>query len=151
MATRIQEEEPSAIHVHCLAHCLNLCLQDVARQCKPVRDALDLVNEILKLVKASPKRWSQFSRQHRWQRRIINGKEMTRASTSCTHVLQEAGKMEHVEDPKLPRRKKVPRRTDDGAENHVYLTPTVLYVHIKRKNTFHRRRKWKRSSDSPRC
>ena len=26
VATRIQEEQPSAINVHCLAHCLNLCL-----------------------------------------------------------------------------------------------------------------------------
>lgn len=31
VASRIQQEEPSAIHVHCLAHCLNLCLQDVTR------------------------------------------------------------------------------------------------------------------------
>ena len=26
VATRIQEEQPSALKVHCLAHCLNLCL-----------------------------------------------------------------------------------------------------------------------------
>ena len=56
VATRVQEVEPSAIHVHCLAHCLNLCLQDVAKQCSLVRDALDIVNEILKLIKNSPKR-----------------------------------------------------------------------------------------------
>ena len=51
VATHIQEVEPSAMHVHCLAHCLNLCLQDVAKQCSLVWDALDIVNEILKLIK----------------------------------------------------------------------------------------------------
>ena len=61
VATRIQEVEPSAIHVHCLAHCLNLCLQDVAKQCSLVRDALDNVNEILKLIKNSPKRSEVFN------------------------------------------------------------------------------------------
>lgn len=60
VATRIQQEVPSAVHVHCLAHCLNLCLQDVTRLCKPVREALDLVNDILKLIKASPKRSQLF-------------------------------------------------------------------------------------------
>ena len=60
VATRIQQEVPSAIHVHCLAHCLNLCLQDVTRLCKPVREALNLVNDILKLIKASPKRSKLF-------------------------------------------------------------------------------------------
>jgi hypothetical protein len=60
VATRIQEEEPSAIHVHCLAHSLNLALQDVTKQCQFVQDALDLVNEILKLIKASPKRSQVF-------------------------------------------------------------------------------------------
>ena len=30
VATRVQEMEPSAIHVHCLAHCLNLCLPSSA-------------------------------------------------------------------------------------------------------------------------
>ena len=60
VATRVQEVEPSAIHVHCLAHCLNLCLQEVAKQCSLVRDALDIVNEILKLIKNSPKRSEVF-------------------------------------------------------------------------------------------
>ena len=56
VATRIQEVDPSAIHVHCL----NLCLQDVAKQCSLSRDALDIVNEILKLIKNLPKRSEVF-------------------------------------------------------------------------------------------
>lgn len=50
-----------AFSVHCLAHCTNLCLQDVSRQSKPIRDALDLVFEIVKLIKFSPKRLELFS------------------------------------------------------------------------------------------
>ena len=38
-AARIEQDEPSAIYVHCLAHCTNLCLQAVGRQVAPVRDA----------------------------------------------------------------------------------------------------------------
>ena len=56
VAKQIQDEQPSAIKVHCLAHCLNLCLQDVARKCKPVRDALDIVMELSNLIRYSPKR-----------------------------------------------------------------------------------------------
>ena len=32
VATRIEEQQPSAIKVHFLAHCLKLCLQSVARK-----------------------------------------------------------------------------------------------------------------------
>lgn len=56
VATRLQAEENSAIAVHCFAHCLNLCLQDAVKQCKPIRSALDVVLEICKLIKRSPKR-----------------------------------------------------------------------------------------------
>ena len=30
-ATQLQSEHPSAIRVHCLARCLNLCFQDAAK------------------------------------------------------------------------------------------------------------------------
>ena len=56
VATQIRKEEPRAISVHCLAHCLNLCLQDVAKNASPVRNALDVVLEISKLIQYSPKR-----------------------------------------------------------------------------------------------
>ena len=60
VATQIQTEEKAAIRVHCLAHCLNLCLQDAARKCAIVRDALDLIMEISKLIQYSPKRSGIF-------------------------------------------------------------------------------------------
>ena len=60
LATRFAKENPSSLQVLCLTHCLNLCVQDVARQCSSVRDALDLVQEILHLFKLSPKRDALF-------------------------------------------------------------------------------------------
>ena len=42
VATQIKTEQPASLHVHCLAHCLNLYLQDAARICHPVRDSLSL-------------------------------------------------------------------------------------------------------------
>lgn len=46
VAAQIQEYAPKALYVHCLAHCLNLCLQTVWRKLPPVRDALDLTMEV---------------------------------------------------------------------------------------------------------
>lgn len=61
VAARILKEEPAALPVHCLAYCINLCLQDVSRQSKSIRDALDLVFELVGLIKFSPKREHLFS------------------------------------------------------------------------------------------
>ena len=41
--------------MHSLAHCLNLCLQEVAKKCKTIRNALDAIQELTKLVTYSPK------------------------------------------------------------------------------------------------
>ena len=51
----MKTEQPSPLCVHCLAHSLNLCLQDVARHCIDFKDALDLVRD-------SPKRSALFER-----------------------------------------------------------------------------------------
>ena len=55
VATQIQPLEERAILVHCFAHCLNLVLQDSAKKCDSIRNALDIVIEICKLIKQSPK------------------------------------------------------------------------------------------------
>ena len=60
VATRIAKEQPAALSVHCLAHCINLCVQDAARKIGPIRDALDLSMEIIQLIKMSPKRQVLF-------------------------------------------------------------------------------------------
>ncbi len=62
VATLIRNECCSAaLPVHCLAHSLNLCLQIAAGQVPFIRDAIDLVSEIVKLIKYSPKRKQLFS------------------------------------------------------------------------------------------
>ena len=49
-ASRFKEEEPAALYVHCLAHSLNLCLQDASQLCSAVHDSLELVMEIVKTL-----------------------------------------------------------------------------------------------------
>ncbi len=61
LVTRIRDETPSALPVHCLAHSLNLCLQDAGRQLPFIRDALDTIKEMAKLIKFSAKRSYLFS------------------------------------------------------------------------------------------
>ena len=61
VATRLLEEEPRALFVHCLAHALNLCLQDCGSHCNIVRDVLHLTSEISNMIHASPKRLSSFT------------------------------------------------------------------------------------------
>ena len=56
MSAKLSREEPKALFIHCLAHSINLCLQDCTKLCKPVKDALGLVAEIYNLINASPKR-----------------------------------------------------------------------------------------------
>ena len=58
--TQIQAEQPAAISVHCLAHCINLCLQDLCQACNIMRDALDLAIGIIHLIRFSPKRSNLF-------------------------------------------------------------------------------------------
>jgi len=55
LATRIRHDNPAALSVHCLAHCLNLRLQEEGRKLPFIRDALDLVRDIAKLIAFSPK------------------------------------------------------------------------------------------------
>ena len=40
VATRLKDENPAAIAVHCCAHSLNLCLKDVGRKLLCIRDVL---------------------------------------------------------------------------------------------------------------
>ncbi|KAI8511315.1 zinc finger, MYM-type [Branchiostoma belcheri] len=61
VATRLRQEEPAAVPVHCWAHSLNLCLQDTCRKVTSIRDAMDIVKEIDKLINYSPKRKTLFS------------------------------------------------------------------------------------------
>ena len=44
-----------ALYVHCLAHSLNLCVRDVSKMCKLIRNTLNFIHELVQLIKFSPK------------------------------------------------------------------------------------------------
>ena len=60
VAQRTTEKVPVALSVHCLAHCVNLAIQETARKVKVIRDALDFATEAIQLITASPKRQVLF-------------------------------------------------------------------------------------------
>ena len=64
VAARIVKESPKVHYVYCLAHSLNLCLQDCARACQIIKESLLLVSELSTLIRASPKRLALFKRIH---------------------------------------------------------------------------------------
>ena len=56
VSQKIISENPKAIYIHCLAHTLNLCLQDSSSICRTLNEALSLTSEIATFICASPKR-----------------------------------------------------------------------------------------------
>ena len=60
VAARIQKEQPKAHYVHCVAHSLNLCLQDCGKNCISMKEALAVTTEVASIIRASPKRLAQF-------------------------------------------------------------------------------------------
>ena len=53
VASQIQAEIPSAIPVHCLVHCLQLVLQEAGGKCWSLREASEILKEIVQLVNLS--------------------------------------------------------------------------------------------------
>ena len=60
VAKQISTDEPRAVYTHCYGHALNLSVGDCIKQCKVMKTAVEVVGEISKLVKKSPKRDSSF-------------------------------------------------------------------------------------------
>ena len=60
VAAIIKKDEPRALFTHCYGHALNLAASDAVMQCGHMKDSLDTVYEITKLVKFSPKREAQL-------------------------------------------------------------------------------------------
>lgn len=56
VAVNLQRKEPKAVYTHCYGHSLNLAISDVVKEVKVIKNTLDTVHEISKLVKYSPKR-----------------------------------------------------------------------------------------------
>ena len=55
-----KREEPRALYVHCLAHSLNLCVQDISKVCTLIRNTMDFIHDLIQLIKFSPKRLTMF-------------------------------------------------------------------------------------------
>ena len=62
VAKLICNDEPRAVYTHCYGHALNLAVNDMLKQCRTLKSCLETVNEIIKLVKNSPKRDAEFQR-----------------------------------------------------------------------------------------
>nr|XP_011435340.2 zinc finger MYM-type protein 1-like [Crassostrea gigas] len=56
VAANITKQEPWAIYTHCYGHALNLAVGDTVKRSKVMRDSLDTVFEMSKLVKYSPRK-----------------------------------------------------------------------------------------------
>ena len=58
----MKREAEDCLYVHCFAHSLNLCVQDVAKKCDLVRNCMEFIFSLVQLTRFSPKRLSLFER-----------------------------------------------------------------------------------------
>ena len=78
----VKREETKALYVHCLAHSLNLCVQQIAKKCVVVRNTMDFIYELVQLIKFSPKRLHIFDTLRK--NVVVSGGESTpRLRTLC--------------------------------------------------------------------
>ena len=52
----IKGEQSKALYIHCLAHSLNLYVQDVTKQCTLIRNVMEFIHDLVQLIKFSSKR-----------------------------------------------------------------------------------------------
>ena len=62
VSTQILSEQPKALYTHCCGHSLNLACQDMVREVKCVKEALDTTFELSKLLKYSVKHVAEYKR-----------------------------------------------------------------------------------------
>jgi len=60
--SRIKDENPLALYVHCYAHILNLCLVDLAKSVSMVRNTFGTLSTLHNFIKASSKRYAIFKK-----------------------------------------------------------------------------------------
>lgn len=56
----VKRETDRALYVHCFAHSLNLCVQEVSKGIELIRSVMDFIYELVQLIKFSPKRTTIF-------------------------------------------------------------------------------------------
>ena len=56
----MKKESDVCLYVHCFAHSLNLCVQEVTRRCELVRNCLEFISQLVQLKRFSPKRLNLF-------------------------------------------------------------------------------------------
>lgn len=56
----MKKENKNCLYVHCFAHTLNLCIQDVVRQCELLSNCIEFMLQLIQLIKYSPKRLTIF-------------------------------------------------------------------------------------------
>ena len=56
MEYKPKRQEVCALYIHCFAHIVNLCVQEVSKQVEVVRNVMDLISYLVQLIKFSPKR-----------------------------------------------------------------------------------------------
>ena len=56
VAKFLTDMEPCAIYTNCYGHALNLAANNIIKRCTLIKDTLDAVHKMCKLVKSSPKR-----------------------------------------------------------------------------------------------
>lgn len=61
LQTRISEVSETALFVHCVAHCLNLVVQDALTGITEIRNFIGTVQDMITFVKGSPRRLAIFS------------------------------------------------------------------------------------------
>jgi len=61
VSTRIAQMEKRAVFVHCLAHSLNLAVQESTRSVPLYRDLIEYIKDIINLIRSSPKRSQTFA------------------------------------------------------------------------------------------
>lgn len=56
----MKQECDSCLYVHCFAHSLNLCIQDVVKKCELLSNCIEFIMQLVQLIRFSPKRLSLF-------------------------------------------------------------------------------------------
>uniref|UniRef100_H3A771 DUF4371 domain-containing protein n=1 Tax=Latimeria chalumnae TaxID=7897 RepID=H3A771_LATCH len=63
VVTSLLSKEPRALYTHCYGHALNLAVQETVKKNHILRDTLDTIEEMMKLIKKSPKRETIFNKR----------------------------------------------------------------------------------------